>query len=315
MEAFIKPDKSIELSINNDSDHERIVLLTKALSSAEKIKIIQALSLRSMNVLELARHTLIPRTTVTRHINELAASGLVSVNYQPGPKGHLKLCAKMAFSLNINFEDIAPNYPSHTVIVEMPIGLFSDCNIEAPCGMAFSKPAETPIVDVNSFFLPERMAAECLWFNSGFISYNFPLKERLNSAGEIEFSFELCSEAAYYNANWPSDITVYINDIEVTTFTSPGDFGGRRGNYTPEYWPLTSTQFGLLKRIRVNSNGVYVDNIHKGKQTQIEDLKILSAPFVKLSIGIKSDATHKGGLNLFGKNFGDYPQGIIMSVI
>lgn len=46
---------------------------------------------------------------------------------------------------------------------------------------------------------------------------------------EISFSFEVCSETIYYNNHWPSDITVSVNDVEVATFTSPGDFGGRRG--------------------------------------------------------------------------------------
>ena len=35
---------------------------------------------------------------------------------------------------------------------------------------------------------------------------------------------------------------------------------------------------------------------------------------VKFTIGIKQDAVHRGGLNLFGKNFGDYQQAIIMTI-
>ena len=32
-------------------------------------------------------------------------------------------------------------------------------------------------------------------------------------------------------------------------------------------------------------------------------------------IGIKPDAIHKGGINLFGKNFGDYKQSIILKIL
>jgi predicted transcriptional regulator len=35
---------------------------------------------------------------------------------------------------------------------------------------------------------------------------------------------------------------------------------------------------------------------------------------IKLTIGIKEDAVHKGGINIFGKNFGDYPQSIVMTI-
>ena len=105
-----------------------------------------------------------------------------------------------------------------------------------------------------------------------------------------------------------------VNDVEVTTFTSPGDFGGRRGKYTPSYWPVTSTQFGLLKKITVGSDGVFVDNSFVSDKVHFADLKIYDGSAIKLDIGIKDDATHRGGINLFGKNFGDFPQSIVMSL-
>ena len=157
------------------------------------------------------------------------------------------------------------------------------------------------------------MKAECIWFDGGFISYNFPTDfPHSRILSEITFSFELCSETQYYNNKWPSDITVCINNKEVATFTSPGDFGGRRGKYTPLYWPITSTQFGLLKRITVNGKGVFVDNYFTTDLVKFDDLMIYEGSAIKLDIGIKDNAQHKGGINLFGKHFGDYPQAIVM---
>ena len=40
---------------------------------------------------------------------------------------------------------------------------------------------------------------------------------------------ELSSEVPGTNANWPSDITLWVNEIEIGTWTSPGDFGDKRG--------------------------------------------------------------------------------------
>ena len=170
------------------------------------------------------------------------------------------------------------------------------------------------IIQISSF-LPCVLKAECIWFDCGFISYNFPTDfSRTQKFSEISFSFEICSETIYYNNNWPSDITVRINDKEITTFTSPGDFGGRRGKYTPLYWPVTSTQFGLLKKITVNQDGVFVDNSFVSDKVKFDDLKIYDGSAIKLDIGIKDDAVHRGGINLFGKNFGDFDQAIIMKI-
>ena len=47
---------------------------------------------------------------------------------------------------------------------------------------------------------------------------------------------------------------------------------------------------------------------------RLSDLKLYDGSAIKLDIGIKDDAVHRGGLNLFGKNFGDYPQSIIMTL-
>lgn len=131
---------------------------------------------------------------------------------------------------------------------------------------------------------------------------------------EISFSLEICSEAPYYRDVWPSDITFLINDIEVLTWTSPGDFGGRRGIYTPKYWSTASSQFGLLKKISVSSTGVYLDNRLMHKNVRIADLGIANGKTVKFTVQIKEDAEHRGGINIYGKNFGDFPQAIIMTI-
>lgn len=57
-----------------------------------------------------------------------------------------------------------------------------------------------------------------------------------------------------------------------------------------------------------------MDNVLAGKEITFDDLDLYGSDFVELRIGIKNDAAHKGGINLFGKNFGDYPQAIVMTV-
>ena len=102
--------------------------------------------------------------------------------------------------------------------------------------------------------------------------------------------------------------------MEVLTFTSPGDFGGRRGNFTPKFWPTTSTQYGLLKKVTINNTGVYLDDTFLHNQINLANLQLTSKNMIEFKLEVKTDAVHCGGMNLFGAKSGNYPQAIIMSV-
>ena len=304
-------------SIVDPKEEESILQISYALSSPERIKIIKSLLTDSKNLTTLSKELNIPMTSLARHVDILADAKLIFLNYQPGPKGHTKYCALATLGYSVSFSPIfTPNDAPPSYSTELPIGLFSHCHIEAPCGMLSSESKIADFDEPSHFFTPERSKAECLWFDKGFISYNFPTppRSKIDGIDEITFSFEICSETNCYNNNWPSDITVHINKIEILTFTSPGDFGGRRGKYTPEFWPITSTQFGLLKYITVNKTGVFLDNQFISDEITFDDLHLFDGFAIQLSIGIKDTAKYKGGINLFGKNFGDYPQGIKMTL-
>src|SRR5699024_5956008 len=83
---------------------------------------------------------------------------------------------------------------------------------------------------------------------------------------------------------------------------------------TPDWWDIDATQYGLLKKWSVNKNGSFIDNI-KISSVTIEDLKMSQKPFISFKLGVKKDAEYKGGLNIFGKKFGNYDKNIIMKVI
>ena len=303
------------LHLEDAKDEKIIYSFCYALSSADRIRILKSLLRESKSLTALAKELNIPPTTIARHVEILEKAKLVFMNFQPGPKGHSKHVALATRGFSVSFvrnkliDEQPPLYS-----VELPIGVFSHCHIEKPCGMLSKEKQIAPFDTPGNFFIPERVEAENLWFDKGFISYNFPVPDIKNpqDVTEISFSFEICSETHCYNNNWPSDITIFINSVEVLTFTSPGDFGGRRGKYTPKFWPITSTQFGMLKTVTVNRTGIYLDSQLSDKRNIFDDLQLFKGYAVQLTIGIKDDAVHKGGINLFGKNFGDYPQGIKM---
>lgn len=316
MSDILTPQKKVLLCIDNPNDHELVARLGRALSVPERVRIMKSLLSATKSIAEISEELDIPASSVSRHIDVLAEAGLVHVMYKPTLKGHTKYCSQAILSFSVSLEPAGEKLEDKGYTVEMPIGMFSHCHIKAPCGMTGAEAFIETFDNPNVFFSPERVHAECIWFDQGFISYHFPADfSKSSKYSQITFSFEVCSETMYHNNEWKSDITVCVNGLEVITFTSPGDFGGRRGKYTPLYWPVTSTQFGLLKRITINESGVWEDNGFVSDKVRFSDLKIGANTSVRLDIGVKGDAEHKGGVNLFGKNFGNYPQAIIMTIL
>jgi predicted transcriptional regulator len=198
------------------------------------------------------------------------------------------------------------------VDIEMPIGAYVDCNVATTCGMV----SETGIIgqldDPSTFYDPDRFRAQLLWFKQGYVEYRFPNRLPANALLEsIQISLELCSEAPLHNEEWPSDITMWMNGLEIGTWTSPSDFGGERGSLTPAWWEEWNSQYGLLKVWKVTSDGTYIDGIRVSDLT-VDALQIGSGGFVSVRIGVKEDAARVGGINIFGQHFGNYPQGIVM---
>lgn len=300
----------LNFNIHNKADQANMVKIYRALANKDRLRIMEMVSAKSCNIYELSVNLAIPLSSVFNHVNILTDAGLILSVYKPTLNGHERICSKALFALTTEFAK--KDVDSNLYTVEMPIGLYSDIAITPPCGILSAKEQIENFDDPITFFSPKRSMAELLWFNSGYISYKFPINSR-RPIEEISFSFEICSETVYYNENWKSDITVELNDIELLTFTSMGDYGGRRGNYSPLFWPITSTQFGKLVTIKVNQNGTFFNDTKYNKIT-IQTLAT-NENNIKFTLKIKDTARHVGGLNLFGKNFGDYNQAIIMKII
>jgi predicted transcriptional regulator len=271
-----------------------------------------------MNIYEIGRQLDLPFSTVSNHISVLEDAQIIFVATQQGKKRHVKMCSRQLSRLVFLFQENRDNVNNETYTIEMPVGHFVEANIQAPCGLYMINPLteENHMLAIDrphEFFCTERFNAELLWFDHGFVSYNFINKLYQKKVSKLEISFECCSEIIYHREDWPSDITVKINGREALTFLSPGDFGGRRGKYSPKDWFINSTQFGLLYKITIDENGTYLNNIKLGKST-IADFELENNPHVKLSIGVDENAVHRGGVNLFGKKFGDFDQSILLTL-
>lgn len=132
---------------------------------------------------------------------------------------------------------------------------------------------------------------------------------------EISFSMEICSEAPGYLNDWPSDITI-LSTTRSWAPTSAREILETGGaNTPPPPGPNGRTQYGLLKTFSITDSGGYIDKDLVNPNISIADLHLEHAPYISLKIQIKDDAKHIGGINLFGEKYGDYPQGIVMSLI
>jgi predicted transcriptional regulator len=124
---------------------------------------------------------------------------------------------------------------------------------------------------------------------------------------------EICSEAPMHNDDYPSDITLWVNGIEVGTWTSPGDFGGDRGALTPSWWLDADSQFGLQKRWEITAAGSFLDGVQISDVT-LESLRLGPESPISVRIGVKADAPNVNGINLFGRKFGNYPEDIVLRI-
>lgn len=304
------PEPLQNLVVNLDSPETE--LIGQALSSKQRIRLLALVAKQAMNVNEIAAALGLKHPTVSVHIKALEAAGLIKSGRFSTGNGSEKRCWATFKTLSINNITDQPSSEEFAKDVSMPIGLFTNIHAEPFCGLA----SETgPISNQDSsqaFLTPERVGTQIMWLTRGWVEYTFPCElSPMNELTAVEFAAEVCSEVLDYNNDYPSDITLWINGIEVGTWTSPGDFGGRRGRLTPHWWPEQNTQHGMLCTWRVDASGSHV-NGEKGSDIKLADLGVEPGKRVILRIGVKPDAIHQGGLNLFGSRFGDYPQDLVL---
>ena len=295
----------------DDHNLHNLEAVTKALGSETRLEILRFLSAHTCTLLEIAEALDLPPSTATLHINVLEKAGLIETDLRPATRGLQKVCARI-------YDRIVIQLPADTerqdtaVEVSMPIGAFVDVNIIPTCGLLGDLGIIGHLDDKSAFYEPERIHAQLIWFRRGFVEYRFPNRLPPNvSLDDIEVSFEVCSEAPLHHANWPSDVTVWIGNVEIGTWTSPADFGGERGALTPDWWDTQNSQYGLIKVWKVTHHGSFVDGIQVSK-VSLNNLSLKPGEPIPVRIGIKDSASNIGGMNLFGSRFGNYPQDIVL---
>jgi predicted transcriptional regulator len=298
-------------------DPENDLRILKGLGSAVRLKILALIQKAPKNVQQIAEALKLPQSTVATNIMVLEKAGLVKTWNAKGKKGTQKMCQPVWTEVVIKLWNGEHDVQKSDVIeVEMPVGLYTRYHVRAPCGLC-SRDSIIGYLDViHSFLDPARMKASIIWFEVGYLEYKFPNNAlyKKKPIRSLELSAELSSEIPGTKKDWLSDITLWINEVEIGSWTSPGDYGDRRGKFTPSWWKLEGSQYGLLKHWRVNETGSFVDGIQVSGVT-LADLKLSAHHSITVRIGVKEDAEHVGGINIFGRGFGNYDQDLMMRLV
>lgn len=285
----------------------------KALSSEIRIKILELLAKnQSLNLNDLANKLELSNGAITMHIKKLEESGLIEINTTVGKHGIQKICYlnKDKLMVDLRSKEIENLYE-----VEIQVGHYSNYKVTPTCGLATKNRIIGEFDDPRYFAAPQRIDAEIIWLAEGFLEYRIPNYLKPNqSFKEIQFLMELGSEAPGYCENYPSDIYFYLNDIELGFWTSPGDFGDTRGTFNPEWWSPHLNQYGMLKLIRINHEGCFIDGCRISTVT-LDQIQLDYKSEITLRIAVDEQSVNKRGLTIYGKSFGNYSQDILARVL
>ena len=96
--------KHMDLSL---ADPQKLQQVAHALSSELRLKILQLLDERSMNVLELSQRLDMPISTVSNSIVVLEEADLIRTERQNGVRGVAKLCSRKKDNISIHLAHLA----------------------------------------------------------------------------------------------------------------------------------------------------------------------------------------------------------------
>lgn len=283
--------------------------VAQALSLEPRARILKLLQHGPMNVTQLATALESPLATVIRNVQKLEAAGLVGSELRSGRRGAQRICALRYDRIVL---DLFPREASgETTVVPIPVGQYVAYEATPPCGLVGGAGPIGVIDEVDAFQHPDARTARLLWFTTGYVEYHVP-NPALEDADvtAVELVAELCSEFDGARADWPSGITLWIDDVEIGTWISPGDFGERPGRFTPAWWPPGSSQYGIRTAWRIGRQGSSINGVRLSDVT-VDDLGVTGRPYLSVRIGVKADAENPHGVNIFGRgfgNFGDDPQ-------
>lgn len=300
----------------NLSNIDRTSQVAKALSSPIRLEILNLLIQNSMTMSELSQKLYVSMSSISMHTSILKDANLISITPKPGMHGAQKLCGIKVDKISFEFFDTngGGNAERPPKIIDLPIGYYSEAQVESPCGIAASGGYVETEDTTYGFWHPDHIQAQLIWFTTGFLRYRISNRDlRDDSVESVNISFEICAEAPGYNNVWPSDIFFDINGHYLTTFRIKGDYGGTRGINNPAWWKDSNTQYGELITLSVTGEGTYLNGGLVSREN-LDSLGMREGCSFSFALGVDENGEYPGGMNLFGRSFGNYAQNIRIEI-
>lgn len=329
---------------------QNVTRVVKALSSEVRLRILDLLDEGEMNIQMLEERLQLSKTAVVSHLRSLEEAGFITTRYVPGSVGNQKMCTKVYDRLIFNFTPQRENGERKQYYeVEVSPGNYFDFQVYPPCGLADEGHVIHKWDDPAAFFDLERVKAQIVWCAYGYVEYRFPLNIPFQDLGlrSVNIMLEIGAQGGLHALNAQgekeyhpalimpnnmtkeriteskTDITFWVGGVE--TFTLPVEEYSRYergGRYTPKWW--RGSAYGTLVSLWVGPDGTFLEGQKVGDVTldQILDnnrlvkdrllkTSLTSSDYLSFRVGIKPEAKHISGFNIFGKGFGNYPINIV----
>jgi predicted transcriptional regulator len=297
----------------NSNEKDKLCLVARALSVPSRIDIISLLYQKPLSIVEVAQELKIPASSVGVHIKILEEAGIIKTTKKTLDGAVFKICHVQKYLVNIILRSSKDNI-NQVSSVQIPIGSFTNCYADFPCGLISESRFIGTEDELRSFFLLEKSQSQLIWMSKGFLEYKAPnIVPKYKKPKKLSLSMELCSEAPGFDETYKSDIYLSVNDIDCGFYRAEGDYGLRRGIYTPNFWQNGLTQYGKLVTWSIDDSGVYL-NYKKIMDRTLKDFKIEESSCITFKLESKEESEYCGGFNLFGEKAGDYNQSIILTV-
>lgn len=286
----------------------------KALSAPMRLRIMDLIyENENMSMNDLAEALELTNSAISLHVSKLESAGLVTIKTMSGKRGIMKIVRPVHHRMIVDLSGSEEHAVRPCYQDEISVGHYSRIDAHPTCGLANSNVIIGELDDPRVFSYPDRFSANILWIGYGSVTYNLPSRLRPGQRlTELQLSFEISSECPETNEDYPSDIYFEINGIPLGKWISPGDYGSRKGILSPSWWPELLNQYGLLKTLIINKEGTFIDGTSKISTVTISDFHIDYNSVIDFTFSVPKDTTNCGGLTLFGAEFGDYNQNIVV---
>lgn len=308
----INVEEVFNFSIDNVEKRQDLIKVCKALSHDLRLNILNQLLKKPSTITQLSKINNIDNSTLLFHLEILENAKLIFCRSKPSSKGKA-----LVFYINFEFVQISVKTANEVIkneeVQSIGVGNYSEGSFNKY--MRIISNNDSIVLKDNDVYNPLRFTSDLISIDSGYVVYDFSNKICKNHKIEsIEFSLEICSESPYYCNDWKSELSFYVNNVLILKYISPGDFGDKRGKLNPDWWDDKYSQYGRLINIKITNENILLNGEKIKQGNFLDNLKLNEGNNLSFKISSNDAEKYDGGFNIFGKNFGDYPQDIKMTI-